>query len=212
MESERTCLIRTRILSTAMAALCATLAAYPALAQEGAPAAGGDASQAGDGAATKGPAPAGGAAIRDVEPFTPQRGAAGLQRRANMKALIANARTSAGGAPASWPATNVRTVPPQVLPGAGGAMPRNAIGATLPGHGVAGVQAPAGGRPAGIGTPLPGVAGTAHRVSLPNAGPAPRGAVINGATMGRTPSGPGYVGGPARDRSGINGTLMPPKR
>jgi hypothetical protein len=217
VEREPTCPLRRKILRAALAALCAVLAAYPALAQEGAPAAGGDAPQAAAGAPAKGPAPAGGAAIRDVEPFTPQREAAGLQRRANMKALIANARAHAAGALASLPAANMRTAPPPVFSGGGGATPRSAIGvplpaAPLPGHPVAGIPAAAGGRPAGTGTPPPGVAGATHYVPLPNAGPPPRGAVINGAMMGRTSSGPGYVGGPAKDRSGINGTLMSPKR
>src|SRR5215472_7055511 len=35
---------------------------------------------------------------------------------------------------------------------------------------------------------------------------------LNGSTMGRITTGPGYIGGPAKDRSGINGTAIRPKR
>jgi hypothetical protein len=219
MERERTGLLRARLLGTAMATLCAVLAACPAaLAQEGAPAGGGDAPQTGDGPPAKGTGPDGsGTANRDVEPFTPQRGSAGLQRRANLKALIATSRTNAGGASASMPGSNVRTSSTPALPGVGATMTqRNAIGVALPGaapgRGIAGIPTPAGSKPAGIGTPSSNVIGAIHHASLPNAGLPSRGAVVNGTTMGRGSSGPGYIGGPAKDHSGINGTLMSPKR
>jgi hypothetical protein len=195
------------------AALWGALASYPALAQDGAPAAGGDAPQTGDGAATKGAAPDGTAATsRDIEPFTPQRGSAGLWRRANLKALIANPPNKAAGLPPA----NVRISPSPMRPGMEMAPQRNAIGAAtpslqLPGHGIAGVATPAGNRPSGIGTPLASITGVTRQTPVPNAGQTLRGAAINGTTMGHVASGPGSVGGPVKDRSGINGTLMPPK-
>jgi hypothetical protein len=197
-------------------ALCAALVALPAPAQEGAPAAGADVPQAGggsgDGAAMKGPAPDGTVlANRDIEPFTPQRGSAGLSRRANLKTLIANAPKAAGSPPA-----NARIAPP-MRPGIDAAAPRNAIGVAMPGerpsgHDTAGVTTQAGRRLTGIGTPAGNVGRAMHHVPVPiNVSPALYGAAINGTTMGHIASRPGSIGGPAKDRSGINGTLMRPK-
>jgi hypothetical protein len=175
-----------------LTAICATLAANPAPAQEG-------------GAA------ADGAANRDVEPFTPQR--SGLQRRANLKALIAIARSNAAG----FPRANVRIVPSPVRPGMEATPQRNAIGVAMPGApggGAAGIMAPAGNKPAGIGTPGAGVP-LIHQTpapAIPALSHPLRGAAINGTMMGRAASGSGSVGGPAKDHSGINGTMMLPKR
>jgi hypothetical protein len=193
--------LRVDLLRTMIAALW-VLAAYPALAQEGGPAAGGGGSAA--------PAAPDGAAApsRDVEPFTPQRGSAGLWRRANLKALIANRPNNTANLP---PAT-VRIAPLPVRPGGDTAPQRNAIGVALPGaqspgHSIAGVATSAGNRPAGIGTPAAPV-GMARSTPSLNPSQAPRGAGINGTTMGRMASGPGSIGGPAKDRTSINGTLM----
>jgi hypothetical protein len=183
-------------------ALCA---AHAALAQEGAPAGGGDAPQAGDGVAAKGMTP-------DVEPFTPQRGLTGLQRRANVKALIANARSGTAGLPSA----NLHVVSPTLRPAMEAAPPRNAIGIAMPGVQLQGrgVTAPAGTRSSGIGAPAGHVVGMTRQAPLPPfpiAGQTLHGAGINGTVMGRAALNSGSVGGPAKDRSGINGTLMPSK-
>jgi hypothetical protein len=191
-------------------ALSATLATCPALAQEGAPAAGAEAPQAGggpsDGTAMKGPD---GAAQTngDLELAAPVRGSKSLWRRANVKTLIANAPGNAAG----LPAPNARTGVPPVHPGIGVSTPRNAIGMSLtgvrpPGHDGAGVPTQAGTRPTGVGTATGSAGGVTHQASPPTN----TGAAINGTTMGRVVS--GSIGGPARDRTGINGTLMPPKK
>jgi hypothetical protein len=208
----------------AIVALWAALAACPALAQEAnapsAPAAGADSPQAGGGpgdSVVKGAAAApDGAATtnsRDIEPVTPMRGAAGLQRRANLKGLIANAPPRPAGAPAGY----TRVGPLPAYPAAQAATARNAIGVPIPGakppgHDSAGIASQA--RAAGIGTAgigtAPGSAGSVtHQMQVPaNAGAALRGAGVNGTAMGHVASGPAPIGGPARDRSGINGTLM----
>jgi hypothetical protein len=90
-------------------------------------------------------------------------------------------------------------------------MPRNAIGMSLtgvrpPGHKSAGVPDQAGTKLTGIGTAPGNALGVTHQASAPMN----TGAAINGTTMGRLVS--GSIGGPARDRTGINGTLMPPKK
>jgi hypothetical protein len=191
-------------------ALSATLATCPALAQEGAPAAGAETPQPGggpsDGAATKGPD---GTALTngDLELVAPARGSKSLWRRANVKTLIANAPGNAAGLAAA----NARTGLPPVHPGTGVSTPRNAIGMSLtgvrsPGHDGVGVPTQAGIRLIGIGTALGSAGGVTRQASAPTN----TGAAINGTTMGRVVS--GSIGGPARDRTGINGTLMPPKK
>jgi hypothetical protein len=208
----------------AIVALWAALAACPAPAQEGAanganaPAASADVPQAGG---SPGDSPAKGAAAApdkaatsnrgDVEPVTPMHGAASLQRRANMKALIANALPKHPGAPAG----TTRVGPLPARPVVEAAAVRNAIGVQMPGakspgHDGAGVATQP--RVTGIGTTL-GSAGSATRpMPVPtNAGAALRGVGVNGTAMGRVASGPALVGGPARDRSGINGTVMRPR-
>jgi hypothetical protein len=65
----------------------------------------------------------------------------------------------------------------------------------------------------GSGPAVGGADGAAHSMLAPkNAGIALRGTGINGTTMGRMATGPGLIGGPARDYSGINGTLIRPKQ
>lgn len=200
-----------RSISIVIVALSAALAACPAPAQEAAAAAGADAGGGPvDGAAMKG---ADGAALTNgnLELAAPIRGSKSLWRRANVKTLIANAPGNAAG----LPATNAGVGSPPVRPGTGVSTPRNAIGISLtgvrvPGHDGAGATNQAGARLTGIGA-APGNAGSVTRqASVPaNAGLA-RGAAINGTTMGRLVS--GSIGGPARDHSGINGTLMRPKQ
>jgi hypothetical protein len=189
--------LRTRIVRTLLAAICVLPAAYHALAQEGAPAAGDGTAPAPDKAA---------AANRDVEPFTPQRGPAGLQRRANLKALVENARSNAAGLPPA----NLRTVAPaQLRPAMQAAPPRNAIGAAVPGvqSPGRGITTPAANGSAGIGAPAGSVARMTYQAPLPKAVQMPRGTGINGTAMVRAASSAGSIGGPAKDRSGINGNL-----
>jgi hypothetical protein len=143
----------------------------------------------------------------DLELAAPVRGSKSLWRRANVKMLIANAPGNAAGLPAA----NARTGVPPVHSGIGVSTPRNAIGISLtgvrpPGHDGAGVPTQAGTRLIGIGTAPGSVGGVTRQASAPTN----TGAAINGTTMGRAVS--GSIGGPARDRTGINGTLMPPKK
>jgi hypothetical protein len=194
-----------RLLYAMIAALCAALAATSSPAQEGAPAAGADAPQAGEGpvdAAVKGQPPDATAATNsDIELFAPRRGAAGLWRRANVKTLIANAASKATGLPAA----NMRIVSLPLRPGIAVSAARNATGA-VPG------PRPSGHDFAHLTTPA-GPGGAAHPTPAPtNAGMALRGMGINGTTMSRMATGAGVIGGPARDHSAINGTLIRPKQ
>jgi hypothetical protein len=196
-----------------IAALCIALAANPALAQEGAPAVAGDAPSAGgspgDGTTLKGGPEGAAAANRDIDLVVPHRGAAGLWRRANVKTLIAHASSNNA---AGLPAANTRIGPPQLRPRFDVSVSRNAIGVAVPG------ARPTGSNLTGVtpGTRLPStrtVAGSVGtqttQIRAPtNASPALRGAAINGTTMSRMAVGPGSIGGPARDHTGINGTLM----
>jgi hypothetical protein len=185
----------------AAVALCAALAACPAIAQEG----GADRPQVGDGAVVKGrdPAPA---AAGDIEPAAPPRSPAGLWRRANIRALIANAPGRTPDRTAALPAASVRGGPLPVRPPIPVSVPRNAIGLAVaappPGHGAAAATAgtgPAGGSNAGR---------AARQAIVPVNAPAFNAGGINGTAMNRAS---GAIGGPARDRSRINGTLMRPK-
>jgi hypothetical protein len=197
-----------------IAVLCVALAAHPALAQEGSAAgAGADAPPAGgspgDAAAMK--APDGTAASnRDIELVAPHRGAAGLWRRANVKTLIANASSSKA---AGLPAANSRIGPPQLHPRFDFSA-RNAVGSPLPGarptgYDLAGATAGPG---LTAGTAAGNVRNQTMRIRAPaDAGPALRGAAVNGTAMSRMAVGPGSIGGPARDHAGINGTLMRPR-
>jgi hypothetical protein len=213
-----------RIFATVVA-LSAAVASCPALAQEDAPATDGDVVRgnggAGDGASGKvAPVPSSPdsgrregavAAKGGVEPMTP--GAAGLQRRANLKMLIANMPKTATGLPAS----NTRIGPAPVRASADPAGSRNAIGVVTlgiqtPGRSTAGFTTPAGTyvTGAGLGAANGGGANLRQMPVPPNARP-PYVTGINGTTMGHMASGPGSIGGPAKDHSGINGTFIRPK-
>lgn len=218
---------------TVAVAFCAALAAGPALAQE---AAGADHDAprgdggGGDSAAIKGfqGNPDGGrplvpraeegrgkAAMTNagIDLVLPEGGAASLKRRANLKALIANAPKGAAGLPAS----NVRTGSPLAPPG-GGAATHNAIGAVMPGgpapaHGLPTFSTQAGRAMTAIGTPAKNTGGTnLYRGPVPLNVPTPHASGLNGTMMGRVATGAGTIGGPAKDRSGINGTFIRPNR
>ncbi|SRR5579871_5546883 len=203
-------------LRTMVLALCAVFALCPALAQEDAAAAGGDTSRAGggqsDSAAAKGAAGAAdGAAMTNhgIDPVTPQGGLSGLQRRANVKALASGAPRQAAGPPAA----HALTAPLPVHPGTDA--PRNAIGSAMPGTGLPGRDVAsttqAGIRPTGFGSAAGNLGIETRRIPVPTgAPPVLHGTGINGTTMGRMSSGPPSIGGPAKDRSGINGTLIRP--
>lgn len=148
------------------------------------------------------------------DPVRPEGGSASLQRRANLKALIANAPRTAVGSPAP----NAHIDPPLVPLGVDGAATHNAIGAAMPGGRASGYNHPTfniqtGSGVTAIGTPAGNSAGiNSHRGPVPlNAGPAPHATGLNGTTMGHIASGPGTIGGPAKDRSGISGTSIRPK-
>jgi hypothetical protein len=237
-----------KILGTVVA-LCAAFATGPGLAQEDSPTTGRDVPRAVGGAddavAVKGlvthtspdqsrtgpPSPpaaqgseAAAATRSSIEPVRPEGGSAGLRRRANIKALIANAPKMATGSPAS----NTRIGLPLARSGAEGGTARNAIGAVVTGGGQGlGHAVPGSIASAGIGVHSPGRgvvgvgaapanAGRADAPALaipPNqaASPLTHTSGINGTLMGHIASGPSYIGGPAKDRSGINGTAMRPK-
>jgi hypothetical protein len=146
----------------------------------------------------------------DIDPVTPQHGPAGLQRRANLKALTADAPRQAAGVPAA----NTRVAPLPMRSGTAAAVPRDAIGIAMPGvrspgHDVAGIMTQAGSRLSGPGAAAGNVGSATRQMPVPtSAAPALNGAGLNGTTMGRMASGPASIGGPVKNRSGINGTLM----
>ncbi len=232
-----------------IAALCTLLATGPGHAQEDAPPTSRDVPRAiggaDDGVAVKGlvthaspdesrtgpPSPPAaqrleGAATTksSVEPIRLEGGSAGLRRRANLKALIANAPKMATGSSAS----NGRIGAPLTRSGAEGGIGRNAIGAVVPGGGQGfGHAVPGSIASAGIGVHSPGrgvvgigtATGNAGRADAPPsaippnqvASPLTHTSGINGTLMGHTAAGPSYIGGPAKDRSGINGTAVRPR-
>jgi hypothetical protein len=190
IETPAVCGPRRPLLCTVIAALCAGLAIHQAAAQEAAPAAA-DAPAAGNpggAAAAKGQDGAAETYRNVDQAVASQYGAAGLWRRANVKTLIVNAPSNAGA-----PAVTPRTGPPPRL---GFNVSRNAIGSALPTADTSAATGHAGNRTVQIHVP---------------ANPAPRGAAINGTTMNRIGAGPGYIGGPARNHTGINGTSMRPR-
>ncbi len=156
-----------------------------------------------------------------ADPIRVEGGGAGLQRRTKLKALIANPPRPATGSPAP----NARIVPPLERPGAEAGGTRNAVGIVFPGGGQglshavppsptgAAVGARSlGGSVAGVAAPA-GNVGSARRPAVPAqpiASPLAPASGINGTTIGHIASGPAYIGGPAKDRSGINGTAMRP--
>jgi hypothetical protein len=214
---------RVKVLSLAVAvALCAALAASPGRAQEDGTNAGPnrDASRMGGVAVGDGGDTIGG---RGAEPVRLEGGSASLQRRANRKSLIATAPNMPGASPA-----HIGAIPPFKFPGAEGGPPRNAIGVVVPGGGQGfGHAVPGSIAPAGIGVHGPGSAAAGAGTAAGNVGgadarrwvippnpvtsPATHTSGIHGSTMGHIASGPGYIGGPAKDRSGISGTAMRPR-
>jgi hypothetical protein len=150
----------------------------------------------------------------------PNEGLAVLLRRASRNRPIAHP----AGLSANTGASN-----PFARRGAGDGTMRNAIGVVVPGRGQgAGGAAPGSSAHPTINAndPGPGTIGAAtgaghigdvnvHRPAIPlNAatGPGPHTAGIGGTAISRIGLGPGHIGGPAKDRSGINGTTMRPKR
>jgi hypothetical protein len=147
-------------------------------------------------------------------------GFTGLQRRANRNALIANAPKTLARPPAA-----IGISAPLTFPGANGGMGRST--ASVPGtSGSAfgplslGRNAPDLKTSAAIGANVVGPAAATgagaawRRPSLPSSavtGAPSHAAVISGTTVSHIASGPGYLGGPAKDRSGINGTAIRPK-
>jgi hypothetical protein len=149
-------------------------------------------------------------------------GFTGLQRRANRNALIANAPKTLGRPPAA-----IGISAPLTFSGANGGMGRSI--ASVPGASVSafgplslGRNAPDLKPSAAIGanavapaaTTATGAGAAWHRPGLPSSavtGAPSHAAVISGTTVSHIASGPGYLGGPAKDRSGINGTAIRPK-
>jgi hypothetical protein len=161
--------------------------------------------------ATGTPGPQGVVLSHGINLVTPDNGYAGLLRRANRKALIAAKRPVnplAG-------TTNL----PLAHPTREGPIARNAVGLVLPGSGAGGASphvpvAPPHAGPSGTGPIGTAVVGGGHLPPTPSSAPTPpttHTAGINGTTMGHIASGPGVIGGPAKDRSGINGTMVRPK-
>ena len=233
-------------------AVCAALAVDRGLAQEDVPNAGteraaprGDgsggngavrgateASRKGAAAPTGGPGATAGAQGLALDhgndPIRLEGGLAGLQRRANRKALTANAPKTPAGAVAT---TGIGA--PSLRAGADGGVARNAIGIVTPGgaqgtgRAAAGFMPQTGGTASGpgIGASRPGAVGGGMATTNPGGAglgrsavpfnavtaPIPRPTGINGTNMGHIASGPSSVGGPAKDRSVINGTTIRPK-
>ena len=143
--------------------------------------------------------------------------------KSDEKSLVATAPNM----PAA-PSANIGAIPPLKLPGAEGGPVRNAIGVVVPvsgqglGHAVPGSMTSAGIGARGPGSGVVGIgtatgnvgSADARRSAIaPNAATSPvaHTSGISGTTMGHNASGPGYIGGPAKDRSGINGTAMRPR-
>lgn len=62
-----------------------------------------------------------------------------------------------------------------------------------------------------VATAATGAGEALRHPNLPSAVTPSHAAVISGTTVSHIASGPGYLGGPAKDRSGINGTAIRPK-
>jgi hypothetical protein len=151
-------------------------------------------------------------------------GFTGLQRRANRKALIANAPKVPGRPPAA-----IGISAPFMFSGANGKTAHNTASVVVPGASSSALGTPSLGRngadlrtsaPMGVNaigsvaTAATGAGAAAHHPSLPSSavtGAPSHAAVISGTTVSHIASGPGYLGGPAKDRSGINGTAIRPK-
>jgi hypothetical protein len=150
-------------------------------------------------------------------------GFTGLQRRANRKALIANLPKISGTPPAS-----IGISAPNRFSGANGGTVHNAASVVVPGASSSALANPSLGRNApdartsaattvnavGSVATVTGASAAWRRPSPPSsavAGAPSHAAVISGTTVSHIASGPGYLGGPAKDRSGINGTAIRPK-
>jgi hypothetical protein len=147
-------------------------------------------------------------------------GFTGLQRRANRNALIANAPKTPGRPPAA-----IGISAPLMLSGANGGTGRSAASVPAAGSAYGPLSSGRNGadlkRSAATGANTVASVATAtgagaawHRPRLPSStvtGALPHAAVISGTTVSHIASGPGYLGGPAKDRSGINGTAIRPK-
>jgi hypothetical protein len=146
-------------------------------------------------------------------------GFTGPQRRANRNALIANAPKTPGRPPAA-----IGISAPFMFSGANGGTGRSA--ASAPAAGAYGTlswrrnapdlktSAATGANTVGSLAAATGAGAAWHRPRLPSStatGAPPHAAVISGTTVSHIASGPGYLGGPAKDRSGINGTAIRPK-
>jgi hypothetical protein len=165
---------------------------------------------------TPGPTPPNVTLSHGINLVTPDNGYAGLLRRANRKALIANAANKPVG-----PMTAAAANPP--LPHSGREGARNAVGLVVPaGNGAAGTGAgqhplpspvhngtgPSGTGVIGTGSAAVGGGADPRHLTTTPPGVALHTAGINGTTMGHIASGPGIIGGPAKDRSAINGTVV----
>jgi hypothetical protein len=181
---------------------------------------------------TPGTAPGGKGATLDhgINLIAPDDGYAGLRRRAMRKTLIANAVKK----PAALLA-GTGTTQQLIRRGPDGGMVRNAVGMVVPaGDGVggpgsihhgpgfmahAGTDAsgsragPTGTSTIGSGAGTGGLGGENHHPTiLPGTAAGPvHTAVVSGTAMGHIVSGPAVVGGPAKGRTGINGTSLRPK-
>jgi hypothetical protein len=150
-------------------------------------------------------------------------GFTGVQRRANRNALIANVPKIPGRPPAS-----IGISAPFKFSGPNGGTGRNPASVVAPGASSSTLAPPSLGRnapdlrtPAATGVnsvgsvaAVTGASAAWHRPSLPSSavvGAPSHAAVISGTTVSHIASGPGYLGGPAKDRSGINGTAIRPR-
>lgn len=143
-----------------------------------------------------------------VEPIQLEGGSAGWQRRSSLKSPLAMA-----------PKTGLPGARPLMRPRPDGGSARNAIGIAVQGTPAtrrddSRFSGQTEAETTGINTAKSKDGGVNFRApAVPlDAGLSLRGAALNGTTMGHIASGPASIGGPAKDRSGINGTALRPKR
>jgi hypothetical protein len=148
-------------------------------------------------------------------------GFTGPQRRGSRIPLIANAPKISGK-----PSAAIGIGAPFMSSGANGGTARNAAGVVVPGAASSALGTPTVGRNApdlrtsaamsanavgSLATTATGAGAAWRRPSLPSSAVTEtpsRAGVISGTTVSHIASGPGYLGGPAKDRSGINGTAI----
>jgi hypothetical protein len=151
-------------------------------------------------------------------------GFTGPQRRANRNAVIANAPKILGRPPAA-----IGITAPLMFPGVNGGTAHNPASVVVPSASSSPLGTPSLGRNApdlrtsaamgantvgSVATTITGAGGAWRHPSVPSGastGAPSHGAVISGTTVSHIASGPGNLGGPAKDRSGINGTAIRPK-